>query len=125
LGDKDDITLMITMQDYLKEKDTSLSGGENNNNVEVGEFSYRMITFNAVLDPTLIGFMATIIKALAAAEISVLPIAAYSRYHIFVQKRDYEKAMQILKDLASLKTAGKHILLLIIMGHRIAGPVWI
>jgi hypothetical protein len=97
LVDKDEITLMITSQDYAKEKDAL---GEN---VEVGEFSYRMITFDAVLAPTLIGFMATITKALAAAEISVLPFAAYSRDHIFVQEGDFEKAMQVLEGLASKK----------------------
>ena len=97
LIDKDEITIMVPSQDYQEYmKDNS----SDNKTIEVGEYVYRLITFDAVLDPTLIGFMATITKALAAAEISVLPFAAYSRDHIFVQDGDFEKAMKVLEGLA-------------------------
>ena len=65
----------------------------------IEEVNYRLIAFDVVLDPTLIGFMAKITKALAGAKISVLPFAAYSRDHIFVADRDFDKAMQVLEDL--------------------------
>jgi hypothetical protein len=92
LVDKDEVTLMLSDNDYQVHKSTL---GEH----EVGEFSYRLITFDVVLEPTLIGFMAYITKALAAAKISVMPFAAYSRDHIFVGVENYDKAMEVLNNL--------------------------
>jgi hypothetical protein len=91
--DKDEITVMMTVQDY-QVHEQSLG-----DDVEVGRFTYRLITFDVVLDPTLIGFMAHITKALAAANVSVLPFAAFSRDHIFVSEADHETAMQVLEGL--------------------------
>jgi hypothetical protein len=92
LIDKDEVTLMLSDNDYQVHKTTL---GEH----EVGEFSYRLITFDIVLEPTLIGFMAYITKALAAAKISVMPFAAYSRDHIFVGVDHFDKAMEVLNNL--------------------------
>ena len=92
LVDKDEVTLMLSDNDYQVHKTTL---GEH----EVGEFSYRLITFDVVLEPTLIGFMAYITKALAAAKISVMPFAAYSRDHIFVGVDNFDKAMDVLNNL--------------------------
>jgi hypothetical protein len=92
LVDKDEVTLMLSDNDYQVHKTTL---GEH----EVGEFSYRLITFDVVLEPTLIGFMAYITKALAAAKISVMPFAAYSRDHIFVGVDNFDKAIEVLNNL--------------------------
>jgi hypothetical protein len=73
--DKDEVTLMISSNDYEAHREKLVD-----DHVEVGRFAYRLITFDVVMDPTLIGFMATVTKALAAAQISVLPFAAYSRH---------------------------------------------
>jgi hypothetical protein len=97
LIDKDEITVMMTVQDY-QVHEQSLG-----DDVEVGRFTYRLITFDIVLDPTLIGFMARITKALAAANVSVLPFAAYSRDHIFVSEADFETAVQVLEGLTKKK----------------------
>ncbi|KAG7350657.1 amino acid-binding ACT domain containing protein [Nitzschia inconspicua] len=92
--DKDEITVMIpsTQWDQL-EKD--IGGLE----YEVGPISYRLVTFDVVLAPTLVGFMAVVTRALADANISVLPFAAYSRDHIFVSDADFDKTMQVLTCL--------------------------
>jgi hypothetical protein len=92
LVDKDEVTLMLSDNDFQFHKATL---GEH----EVGEFSYRLITFDIVLEPTLVGFMAYITKALAAAKISVMPFAAYSRDHIFVGVDHFDEAMAVLKTL--------------------------
>jgi hypothetical protein len=94
--DKDEVTLMISSNDYEAHREKLVD-----DHVEVGRFAYRLITFDVVMDPTLIGFMATVTKALAAAQISVLPFAAYSRDHIFVSEDDYPNAMKILEGLTA------------------------
>jgi hypothetical protein len=105
LLDKDEVTIMIPSETY-----DQFSGGTTttttttttvltSDNHQVGIFSYRLITFDVVLEPTLVGFMAYITKALAQAQISVLPFAAYSRDHIFVQEADLDQALRVLKCL--------------------------
>lgn len=98
LVDKDEITMMIPKGDWSKSK-TSIPALQENRGIEEGSCPYRMITFDVVMDPNLIGFMHTVTKTLAAESISVLPYAAYSRDHIFVQEGDYEKAMAALERL--------------------------
>ena len=100
--DKDEITMMIPTSEYhvfkkdKNEQDGTLLLPEN---VEVGSSPYRLITFDIVLDPNLIGFMHTVTKVLAEEKISVLPFAAYSRDHIFVQEKDFNTAMAALERL--------------------------
>lgn len=92
LVDKDEVTLMIEQEDYeyfhkrLRDATTST-------------IVYRLITLDIELEPTLVGFMAHISAALAAADISILPFAAYSRDHLFVAEADFERAMSILEQL--------------------------
>ncbi len=93
LLDKDEITMMIPESDYESAKKGSL------NDAEVGSATYRLITFDVVLDPNLIGFMYTVTKVLADANVSVLPFAAYSRDHVFVQEKDFDLAMATLENL--------------------------
>jgi len=92
LVDKDEVTLMLDSEDYEAYKHRLLDH-------EVSTTLYRLITFNVVLEPTLIGFMARITQALANAKISVLPFAAFSRDHLFVSESDFDKAMQVLQEL--------------------------
>jgi len=112
LVDKDEITMMIPQEDWQSAHSSSspYDHDHNNNNDdndvkkiskdwEVGDHVYRLITFDVVMDPNLIGFMYQVTKVLAAEQISVLPFAAYSRDHIFVQDQDYEKAMNALERL--------------------------
>lgn len=90
--DKDEVTLMLpevaceAFQNRLKL-------------ATISDITYRLITFDVVLEPTLIGFMAHITKALGESNISVMPYAAFSRDHIFVSEADYDKAISTLKSL--------------------------
>ena len=97
LVDKDEVTLMLEDEDYEEYKQRLLSH-------EVSETRYRLITFDVVLESTLVGFMAQVTQALAKAKISVMPFAAFSRDHIFVSASDFEQAMQVLQQLKSTKS---------------------
>ncbi len=92
LLDKDEVTLMIEDEDFEEFKKRLLDH-------EVSDVRYRLITFDIELEPTLIGFMAHISTALAKANISLMPFAAYSRDHIFVNEADFDKAITILENL--------------------------
>src|SRR5688572_15349131 len=81
LVDKDEVTLMLEEEDYEEYKKRFLGH-------KVSEARYRLITFDVELEPTLIGFMAKISAALAAARITIMPFAAFSRDHLFVQESD-------------------------------------
>jgi len=90
--DKDEVTLMLDESDYQDYQQRLIEH-------QVSAISYRLITFDVELEPTLVGFMAHISSALAQAKISILPYAAYSRDHLFVAEADFEKAMSILRQL--------------------------
>ena len=92
--DKDEVSLIIpveAVEDFakrLKDHETSPT-------------PYRLITFDLPLDFSLIGFMAAVSQALAEAEVSILPIAAFSRDHILVPANQFDIAFQALKKLQS------------------------
>lgn len=94
LVDKDEVTLMIEEEDFEQYKKRLL-------NHEVSETFYRLISFDIVLDSSLVGFMAKISLALAEAEISIMPFAAYSRDHLFVSEANFEQAISVLENLKS------------------------
>ena len=60
---------------------------------------YKLITFNVVLDLSIVGFMATVSKKLADAGISIYAISTYLRDHILVQSEDAENAVRVLENL--------------------------
>lgn len=92
LVDKDEVTLMLEDEDFHQYQKHMID-------YEVSETHYRLITFDIVLDSSLVGFMAVVSAKLADAGISIMPFAAFSRDHIFVPAADYDKAIQALKDL--------------------------
>jgi hypothetical protein len=92
LVDKDEVTLMLEDEDFA-EYGKRLLGSK------VSETRYRLITFDVELEPTLVGFMAKISTALADANITIMPFAAFSRDHLFVQEADFEKAIAVLEGL--------------------------
>lgn len=90
--DKDEVTLIIpvdVMDDFAKRLQ----------DVEKSPDVYRLITFDIVLDFSVVGFMAGISRVLADANISILPLAAFSRDHLLVKKADFDKAWGILLGL--------------------------
>ena len=92
LVDKDEVTLMLP-QDVCQEFGRRLRHGT------VSNAFYRLITLDVVLDAQLVGLMALISKALAEADISMMPFAAFSRDHVFVPAADFEKAVAALETL--------------------------
>jgi hypothetical protein len=94
IADKDEVSLIIpseAVEDFAKRlKDHRAS-----------PMPYRLITFDLELDFSLFGFMAVVSQALAEAEVSILPIAAFSRDHILVPSSQFDIAFQILKKLQS------------------------
>jgi hypothetical protein len=92
LVDKNEVTLMLpevaceAFQNRLKLATMS-------------DIKYRLITFDVVLEPTLVGFMAHIAKALGESNISIMPYAAFSRDHIFVPETEFDKAISTLNSL--------------------------
>ena len=63
------------------------------------ETTYKLITFDVILDFDLVGFMAKISRVLADANISILTFAAYSRDHIMVPETQFALAMETLENL--------------------------
>lgn len=92
LVDKDEVSLMLAEDDYQAFKKRLVDSA-------VSKATYRLITLDVELEPTLVGFMATISNALAEAEISILPFAAYSRDHLFVTSEDHARALATLENL--------------------------
>jgi len=68
---------------------------------ELADKLYRLITFDIELDMTLVGFMARISQALADANVSIFPLAAYTRDHILVPADQFDIAMATLQKLQS------------------------
>jgi hypothetical protein len=92
--DKDEVTLIIPAEawdDFQQRLPKH----------QLMEQTYRLITFDAVLDPSLIGFMARISQTLTEVKVSILPVAAYSRDHIFVPAQQFDIAMSALERIKS------------------------
>jgi hypothetical protein len=88
--DKDEITIIMHDMDW------SLgSRGLAHMRVDSG---YRLITFDAQLDLATVGYMAVISRLLADAGVAILPIAAYSRDHVMVHVRDFDRAWKTLTE---------------------------
>ena len=90
--DKDEVTLLLR-------EDVCEAFSERLRLAKVMEQTYRLITFDAVLEPDLVGFIARIGGALADAGIPVLVFAAYSRDHIFVPAESLSSAVDALQAL--------------------------
>jgi hypothetical protein len=60
---------------------------------------YRLITFNLVLDLSIVGFMAEISKRLAEHMVSIYALSTYLRDHILVKSEDAERAVSCLEGM--------------------------
>lgn len=92
--DKDEVTLVIpndAIDDFAKRLQGHTSSGK----------LYRLITLDIELDMNLVGFMAKVSAALAAVQVSILPIAAFSRDHILVPADQVSIAIEALNKLVS------------------------
>jgi len=66
---------------------------------------YRLLTFDLVLDLNVVGFMAEVSRVLAAADIPIMALSAFSRDHLLIRQVDLAKALKVLTDY----TAGDDI----------------
>ncbi len=66
---------------------------------EIGKTPYRLLTFDVALEPELVGFMARVSAALAAAGVPIFPFAAYTRDHILVPAEKLDDAVAALLQL--------------------------
>ncbi|MAS34190.1 MAG: hypothetical protein CL610_09290 [Anaerolineaceae bacterium] len=92
--DKDEVSLIIPAEAW-DDFQGRLPGSQ------AGSTQYRLITFDVVLEPDLVGFMALISRALADAQISILTYAAFSRDHFLVPVDQFNLALQALETLKS------------------------
>lgn len=90
--DKDEVTLIIPT-DTIEEFASRLR------DQRISDASYRLITFDLELEPTLTGFMAAVAGALAGADVPVMPFAAFSRDHILVPAERFDAAWHALEQL--------------------------
>lgn len=63
------------------------------------EGPYSLITFDIVLDLSIVGFLAMISARLAEAGVSIYALSTFLRDHILVKGVDAEKAVRILNEL--------------------------
>ena len=92
--DKDEVSLVIpadSWEDFSKRLP----------NHKTADKPYRLITFDTALEMTLVGFMARVSQALANANVSILPLAAFSRDHILVPTDQFDIALAALERLKS------------------------
>jgi hypothetical protein len=60
---------------------------------------YRLITFDIVLDLSIVGFLAAVSARLAEAGVSIYALSTYLRDHILVKGEDVQKAEEVLEGL--------------------------
>jgi hypothetical protein len=85
--DKNEITLIIEQ------------GKVNEREVIDIEKDWKILTFDMVLPFGLVGFLATVSKALADEGISIYVISAYSTGHILIKEKDIVRAEKKLRNL--------------------------
>lgn len=88
--DKDEVTLVLTEAEAT-EFSRRLPGARKS------EAHYRLITFDIELEPTLVGFMASVSAILAEAGVTLMPFAAFARDHLLVPVAQYEQAIAALR----------------------------
>lgn len=62
------------------------------------ERGFRLLTFEIVLDFSVVGFLAEISRILAEADISIVAVSSFSRDHILIKQDDLAKALKILGE---------------------------
>jgi hypothetical protein len=94
LVDKDEVSLIILAEAW-EDFAPRLRGHT------VAKKQYRLITFDAELELSLVGFMAQVSRVLADAQVPILPLAAFTRDHILVPADYFDVAMTALQRLKS------------------------
>jgi len=94
----DEVSLVLRSSDWVKMSDSFLGYRE--------EGPYRLITFDIVLDLSIVGFLSVIATALAESGVSIYALSTYLKDHILVKKRDAGKAIDVLNGLIAESRLG-------------------
>jgi hypothetical protein len=90
LRDTNEVTLLLEEEDWLvmrhAVREARVEGG------------WRLVTFNIVLDWNVVGFLARVTELLAAANISVGAVTAFSRDHLLIKQDDLGTALRVLGE---------------------------
>ena len=65
----------------------------------IQEGPYKLLTFDIVLDLSLIGYLSVISSVLADEGISIFALSTYLRDHILIKKQDAVRAVEALETL--------------------------
>lgn len=60
------------------------------------EGSFRLLSFDLVMDFNVVGFLAEVSRILADANISIFAVSAFSRDHLLIKQDDLGKALKVL-----------------------------
>ncbi len=89
--DIEEISLVVKETDWLVIRDHFDSYQE--------EGPFCLITFDIILDLSIVGFLAFISRKLAEKQVSIYVISTYLRDHILVKKGDCNKTVEVLLNL--------------------------
>ena len=88
--DKFEVTLLLDEIDFgtirYAIRDTKIERG------------FRLLTFDLVLDFSVVGFLAEISRILAEADISIVAISAFSRDHVLIKQSDLARCLKVLGE---------------------------
>ncbi|HCA56617.1 MAG TPA: ACT domain-containing protein [Blastocatellia bacterium] len=60
------------------------------------ERGFRLLTFDTVMDFSVVGFLAEVARILAEAGVSIVALSSFSRDHILVKQVDLARALKAL-----------------------------
>jgi hypothetical protein len=87
----DEVSLVLQSSDWVRAR-AGFSGSRE-------EGPYSLITFDLVLDLSIVGFMSVVSTALAESGVSIYALSTYLKDHILVKKEDAGKAVRVLNGL--------------------------
>jgi uncharacterized protein len=94
----DEVSVVLRSSDWVKLR------GSFPGNKEEGP--YRLITFDIVLDLSVVGFLSVVSTTLAESGVSVYALSTYLKDHILVKKRDAGKAIGVLNGMIAEARVG-------------------
>lgn len=88
LWDKHEVTLLLNQRDFALVKELVPNAKT--------ESGFRLLTFDLVMDFSVVGFLAEVARILATEKIAILAISAFSRDHILIKQDNLAGALKIL-----------------------------
>lgn len=62
------------------------------------ERGFRLLTFDLVMDFTVVGFLAEVSRILAEAEIPIVALSAFSRDHLLIKQEELARSLKVLGE---------------------------